>query len=83
MSNETSSAPATTPTGFDMPVTRDALKRDWGVHFSNVHLLRLEKQGKFPKRFCLGGPRTVAWLSSELAAWVSQCAATRNGGAAA
>jgi predicted DNA-binding transcriptional regulator AlpA len=65
-----------------MPVTREALKRDWGVNFSNVHLLRLEKQGKFPKRFCYGGPRTVAWLSSELAAWALACAATRTGVAA-
>jgi prophage regulatory protein len=41
----------------------DALK-DEGIPWSRVHLARLEKAGKFPKRVRLGGG--IAWLKSDL-----------------
>jgi prophage regulatory protein len=44
------------------------LEPEFGVPWSNVHLLRLEKAGKFPKRVRLGA-NTIAWVASELGAW--------------
>ncbi|QDE38445.1 AlpA family phage regulatory protein [Luteibacter pinisoli] len=61
----------------DYPVTREALKRDWSIPYCNAHLLRLEREGKFPRRIYLGG-RTAAWLTSELAAWVASFVAARD-----
>lgn len=63
----------------DRIVTYPRLKPDWGITYSNVHLLRLEKAGKFPKRLSLP---SVAYLESEIASWIRERAAARNGVAA-
>ncbi len=44
--------------------------RSRGVTLSIVSLWRLEREGKFPKRFNLSANR-VAWLASEIDAWIS------------
>jgi len=41
------------------------LKLAKGMPFSRMHLDRLEKVGKFPKRVRLA-PMTVAWLEDEI-----------------
>jgi prophage regulatory protein len=64
----------------DRIVTYPRLKPDWGITYSNVHLLRLEKAGKFPRRLPLGG--SVAWLESEISGWIRERAEARNGVAA-
>ena len=46
------------------------------IPFTRQHILRLEKAGKFPKRFKIGA-RRVAWLLSEIEAWVAERAALR------
>jgi prophage regulatory protein len=40
-----------------------------GVPYSNVHLLRLERCGKFPRRFNIGDNR-VAWLEADVDLWI-------------
>lgn len=50
-------------------ILHDQLKPEYGAPWSNVHLLRLEKEGKFPKRIRIGN-NTIAWLHSELVQWV-------------
>jgi prophage regulatory protein len=42
-----------------------------GVPYSNVHLLRLETQGKFPKRFNLTQNR-VAWIEDDVDRWIKE-----------
>ncbi|MFZ1105907.1 MAG: AlpA family phage regulatory protein [Hyphomicrobiaceae bacterium] len=39
--------------------------------------MRLEKKGKFPRRIQVG-PNRVAWLLSEVEAWISDRVAERN-----
>ena len=39
-----------------------------GIPFSKVHIDRLEKAGRFPRRVRLG-PNTVAWREDELDDW--------------
>ena len=46
------------------------------VPYSASHLWRLERAGQFPKRIRLGGNR-VAWLQSEVSAWVEGKLASR------
>ncbi|MFN0218243.1 MAG: helix-turn-helix transcriptional regulator [Hyphomicrobium sp.] len=41
------------------------------VPYSAQHLLRLEKQGKFPKRIRIG-ERRVGWRLSEIEAWLDE-----------
>lgn len=41
------------------------------VPYSAQHLLRLEKQGKFPKRIRIG-ERRVGWRLSEIEAWLEE-----------
>jgi prophage regulatory protein len=53
------------------------LKTKFGIYFSNVHLLRLEKAGKFPKRVRIGDS-AVAWVDSEIDAWLKQRMAERK-----
>ena len=36
--------------------------------YSHVHLWRLERAGKFPRRVQLG-PNSVAWVEAEIEAW--------------
>jgi prophage regulatory protein len=47
------------------------------VPYTPQHVLRLEKKGKFPRRIQVG-PNRVAWLLSEVEAWVSDRVAERN-----
>ena len=47
------------------------------VPYSASHLWRLERAGQFPKRVRLGGNR-VAWLQSEVSAWVESKLASRS-----
>lgn len=46
------------------------------VPYSRSHIRRLENAGRFPKRIRLG-PGRVAWLLSEIAAWIES---KRQGG---
>ena len=46
------------------------------VPYTPQHILRLEKQGKFPKRVRIGENR-VAWLLSEIERWVAERVAQR------
>jgi prophage regulatory protein len=39
------------------------------VPYTSQHILRLEKQGKFPKRLQIGS-RRVGWYLSEIEAWL-------------
>lgn len=55
---------------------------DWSslktvVPFTRQHVLRLEKEGKFPRRIQLGENR-VGWLISEIDAWISARIAQRD-----
>jgi predicted DNA-binding transcriptional regulator AlpA len=45
------------------------LKERHGITFSRRHLRRLEDTGKFPKRIHLG-PKTPAWVESEIVSHV-------------
>src|SRR5262249_13728033 len=51
-----------------------------GIHFCRVHIDRLEKQGRFPKRFHLG-ENSVAWLEDEIDAWIKERADARHAAA--
>jgi prophage regulatory protein len=50
-------------------LNRRTLKDDKGVTYSNPHLLRLEREGKFPRRIALGDNR-VGWIEEEIDAWI-------------
>ena len=50
-------------------ITRRELRRL--VPYAPQHILRLEKQGKFPKRIKVG-ERRVVWRSEEVMAWCEQ-----------
>lgn len=58
---------------------RKALKAK-GVPFSNPHLLELEAAGRFPRRLYLGekGKGRVAWVESEVDAWLLDRIAERD-----
>jgi prophage regulatory protein len=47
----------------------DELKDLKGISYTRVHLLRLEKLGKFPRRVRLSDV-TVKWDEDEIDAWV-------------
>lgn len=51
--------------------------RRLGIPYCQVHLARLEKSAKFPKRLRLGASR-VAWLESEIQDWIKARADERN-----
>jgi prophage regulatory protein len=53
------------------------LKEVKGIPWSRVHVDRLEKAGKFPKRVKLG-ENTVAWGEASIDAWLAE----KNGVAA-
>jgi prophage regulatory protein len=40
-----------------------------GINYSRMHIDRLEKAGRFPKRFPLG-TNSVAWDEAEVDAWL-------------
>lgn len=42
-----------------------------GINHSNVHLLRLEKEEKFPRRFYLTENR-VGWLEEDIDRWIRE-----------
>lgn len=46
------------------------LKTRYGIPWSRMHIDRLEKNGKFPKRVRLG-PGTVGWVEAEISGFVS------------
>ena len=50
--------------------------------FSKVHLWRLERAGKFPKRVPLGAARH-GWLETEIDEWILARLAERDGSEAA
>jgi prophage regulatory protein len=47
------------------------------VPYTPQHILRLERRGKFPRRVQVG-PNRVAWLESEVEAWVAARVAERD-----
>jgi prophage regulatory protein len=47
------------------------------VPYSAMHLWRLEKDGKFPRRIKVG-PNRVAWSQSEISKWVEVRKAERR-----
>ena len=55
----------------------DAVERRALVPYSDMHIWRLERQGKFPRRIKIG-PNRVAWLLSEVSAWIEGKAAERE-----
>jgi prophage regulatory protein len=48
-----------------------------GVPFSRVHLDRLQRQGRFPKKIHFGG-NTVVYSADEIAAWIEARVAERD-----
>ena len=47
------------------------------VGYSPMHLWRLEKAGRFPRRIKLG-PNSVGWVSTEIDAWIEARIAERD-----
>lgn len=47
------------------------------VPFSRMHIDRLEKSGKFPKRVRIG-ENSVGWVESEIEAWIRARMAERG-----
>jgi prophage regulatory protein len=64
------------PTQCPTLINRADLKKR-GISYSNVHMLRLEEEGKFPKRVYLS-PGRVAWIESEVSDYIRRCIATRG-----
>jgi len=54
------------------------LRSQHGISFSKVHLWRLERAGKFPKRVPLGAGRH-GWLETEVDEWLAARLAERDG----
>jgi prophage regulatory protein len=54
------------------------LRSERGIQFSKVHLWRLERAGKFPKRVSLGKARH-GWLETEIDEWIVARLAERDG----
>jgi predicted DNA-binding transcriptional regulator AlpA len=50
------------------------------VPYSRVHVGRLERSGLFPQRIVVGAGRAarVAWLASEVRAWLAEKANSRS-----
>jgi prophage regulatory protein len=46
------------------------------IPFSSVHIWRLERDGKFPRRIHLG-PRRIAWRKTEITEWIENKARSR------
>ena len=55
----------------------DAKERRLLVPYSDMHVWRLEREGKFPKRIKIGANR-VAWRLSEILAWIDEKADARD-----
>jgi predicted DNA-binding transcriptional regulator AlpA len=58
-------------------VTQRSLRVEYGVDYSNNHLLRLEAQRQFPRRLKIGGGRT-AWFAHEIEAWLRSLGEARG-----
>ena len=56
-------------------LTRAALREI--VPYTPQHILRLEKKGHFPRRLQIG-PNRVAWLLTEVEAWIAARVAERD-----
>lgn len=52
-------------------VSKKKLSTVCGIPYTPQHIARLEAAGKFPRRVRLG-PNRVAWLLSEVDAWMSE-----------
>jgi prophage regulatory protein len=52
-------------------------KPDYGITYSRMHIGRLEKADRFPKRVQLG-PNSVAWVEDEIIAWQAERIAARD-----
>jgi prophage regulatory protein len=57
------------------------LKTQKSIPFTRVHLARLERDGKFPKRVALGA-NSVAWIESEIDQYIADRIAARGPNAA-
>ena len=55
----------------------DAAKRREMVPYSDMHIWRLEKQGRFPERIKLGQHR-VGWSLREILQWIEERKAERH-----
>jgi len=51
--------------------------REYGVRYCRMHVDRLEKADKFPRRVPLGTNR-VAWVADEIVEWVNERIAARE-----
>lgn len=61
------------------PVVRILRKREvmGRVPYSSVHIDRLEKASRFPKRIRLG-PAAVGWVEAEVDGWIEERIAERD-----
>jgi prophage regulatory protein len=50
---------------------------DYGIVFSRTHIKRLMDEGKFPRPVQVG-ERRIAWLESEILAWLEARVAKRD-----
>jgi prophage regulatory protein len=55
----------------------DELRPQKGIPYSKVHLWRLEREGKFPKRVPLSESRH-GWAESEIDDWIAERMASRR-----
>lgn len=58
-------------------ITRQELRQITGNCYSDVHFLRLEQAGKFPRRLKLNQNRVV-WRLSEVLEWIEARSAERG-----
>jgi prophage regulatory protein len=56
---------------------RAALKTEKGIRFTDVHLRRLEIQGRFPKRIHIGENR-IGWVEAEVDQYIRDRMAERD-----
>jgi prophage regulatory protein len=62
-------------------LTLDML-RERGIDYDRSHLWRLSKDGKFPKPVNVG-PGRIAWVATEIDAWLRAKVAARDSQSAA
>ncbi len=55
---------------------RKAVREKTG--YSDMHIYRLERAGKFPRRVQLG-PNSVGWIESEVDEWIEERMRQRGG----
>lgn len=53
------------------------LKSEFGITWCRMHLDRLEKAGRFPRRIRIGG-NSIAWFEDEIAGFIEARAAERK-----